>query len=80
MAGVFALLMSPMAAFGVGALTADTSITVGGLVDGDSASYYQIIQQNASTKAWELTTAVDADGAGAGRIVVPAGIGHKKTS
>ena len=42
-AGVLAFAMAPLAAFG---LSLDESITVGGLEPGDSAGYYQIVEQN----------------------------------
>ena len=53
-AGALAVAMVPAVALGA---TADTQISVTNIDEGDSAAYYQVIQQNASTKAWELTTA-----------------------
>jgi len=46
----------PVTAIG---LTADATISVTGIDAGDSAAYYQVVQQNTSTKAWELTTAFE---------------------
>lgn len=40
--------------------TAETTISVSGVVSGDTAAYYQILQQNSTTGAWELTDAVKA--------------------
>ncbi len=53
-AGAMVAGLFPMWALG---LEADTTIKVTGIDSGDTASYYQVIQQNASTKAWELTSA-----------------------
>lgn len=47
----------PMAAFGAGALTLDGSISVTGLDEGDTASYYQIIQQDTDTSEDTYTVA-----------------------
>ena len=44
--------MLPVSALG---LIADTEISVTGIDAGDTAAYYQVIKQNADTKAWELT-------------------------
>jgi len=46
--------LMPVAAFGEGALTKDATISVTGIDSGDTAAYYQVIQQNADTNAWEL--------------------------
>ena len=54
----------PMTAFGAGALTADTTITVSGLIEGDTATYYQVVTQDEATNAWKLTEAVDSDADG----------------
>lgn len=67
-AGALALAMAPAAAMGApGDLTADTTISVSGLDQGDSAKYYQIIKQDLTTtnpahtgtQDWVLTDAVD---------------------
>ena len=58
-AGVATLAMavSMLPAIAMAAVTADTTITVQGVDSGDTAAYYQVVQQNSTTKAWELTTA-----------------------
>lgn len=47
-------MMIPAAAVSALAADAETSISVSGLDTGDTAKYYQIIQQNENSKAWEL--------------------------
>lgn len=62
--------MVPPAALAEGAATLDTmtppgySLTVTGLENGDTATYYKIIEQDSATGKWKLTAAVDknADG------------------
>ncbi len=39
----------------------DQKISVSGLTQGDTAVYYQIVQQDQSTKAWKLSSAVDVN-------------------
>ena len=41
--------------------TPSHALTVSGLEEGDSAKYYKIIEQDATTKAWKLTAAVDSN-------------------
>lgn len=48
--------MLPVSALG---LEADEKISVTGIDAGDTAAYYQVVQQNADTKAWELTSAFE---------------------
>ena len=42
----------------------DAKVSVSGLVPGDTAVYYKIVEQDQATKAWKLTSAVDAGGDG----------------
>lgn len=42
----------------------DAKISVSGLASGDTAVYYKIVEQDQATKAWKLTSAVDAGGDG----------------
>ena len=64
-AGVLALAMAPMAAFGAGALQKDGSISVTGLIDAsDTAQCYQIVTQDPTTNAWKLSANVDSDSDG----------------
>ena len=84
-AGALALAMAPAAAMGVGALTPDTSIKVGGLDQGDSATYYQIIAQDLTTtnpehigtQDWKLTAAVDSNNDGMVDGTENKAFGHK---
>lgn len=70
-AGAIAASLVPAAALGAEGLTKDTSITVGGLTAGDSASFYRIVEQDVDvysgatlthqgTREWKLTSAVDS--------------------
>ena len=53
-----AMVASILPATAIG-LEADTTIKVTGIDAGDTAAYYQVVQQNADTKAWELTSAFE---------------------
>jgi len=69
--GALIASMLPVSALAEGALTLDStattaepagpgySLTVSGLDQGDTATYYKIIEQDTSTGKWKLTTAVD---------------------
>jgi len=65
-AGVLALAIGPVAAFGAGALTADKTLTVSGLDEGDEVSFYQIIQQDTvgNGSGWKFVSALDAEADG----------------
>ena len=65
-AGALALAMVPVAAFGVGALTPDTTLTVSGLDNGDEVSFYQVIEQADAEdgSGWKFVDQLDANGDG----------------
>lgn len=54
----------PASALGAEALTKDASISVTGLISGDSAKYYQVVEQDATTNAWKLSANVDSNNDG----------------
>lgn len=66
--GALVLGLLPSAALGEDLVLDSTtpnpgySLTVSGLVNGDTAKYYQIVEHDATSGAWKLTQAVDADG------------------
>ena len=60
--GIIALSLVPTQAIAADSdLKLDSSISVSGLAVGDTVRYYQIIEQNPTTKDWKFTTAVDHD-------------------
>lgn len=65
-AGALALAVAPMAAFGVGELTADTTLSVAGLDQGDQVSFYQIIEQAGPEdgNGWKFVDELDANADG----------------
>ncbi len=87
-AGALALAMAPLAAMGVEPFTADTTITVGGLDDGDAATYYQIIGQDLTTtnpahtgtQQWKLMGTVDSNNDGIVDGTENKAFGHKNAN
>ena len=65
-AGALALAMAPMAALGVGAQTADSTLTVSGLDKGDQVSFYRILELDTQEHGgnWKFVSALDADAYG----------------
>ena len=66
-AGVFALALAPLTAFGAGALTADSTLTITGLDDGDQVSLYRILELDSAEHGgdWKFVSALDAEAYGA---------------